>query len=251
MTKSSAPRRRRIPVAAVIAIVLVAVVAAVEITARMLVSTIAAQQVEGSLPPSVSARVKANPTGWCVGCEVISGTLSGLDLQSNPLEFEGMQGAVSLHASDVRFRGDAQAGQVTGSLELTEEQFNSAIDQLAAGSGVEVKDVTLSDQGISYETTLSAFGRSLTVAVTGSVHSRGDGQLQIRGENVSITSPGRPAGINLDPGRFTFRMCIASQLPKELEVTRVTTYEGRLEILFRTKTPVPLDGTAFQTTGSC
>lgn len=235
----------------IVAVILVLILIGAELVVRVVVGRIATDRIQESLPDSVSADVVARPTGWCVTCEVIAGEISELHVDSDPIAVDGLQGRVNLDARGIRFRDEPSANHLEGKITLTEEEFNDAIDQLAPDSGIALNDVTIRDDGIRYRTSFSAFGETITVDVTASVHTRGDGQLQIRGESLSLASGRHRDGINLDPGRFTVRMCIAEVLPQELEITSVSTGYEQLEIELRTRQRVPLDGTAFQTAGSC
>lgn len=242
-------RRRNVTVLALICIVVM--IAVVEIAARIVVTNIAEQQVEQSLPAAVTAEVTATPTGWCVTCEVIAGKLSGVDLSSDNLRFDDMRGTGQVQARGIAFRGASGADAITGAIEVSEHDLNVLLQRVAADSGLQINDVQVTDRGVSYATSFDAFGQNISLDVTASIHTRGDGQLQIRGESVSIASTNHGAALTLDPQRFTFQTCLASRLPKELEITHVETAADMMRVQLRTREAIHFDGSAFQQLGSC
>lgn len=253
-TKSSAQfsgqfSRHRVTLISIICVI--AVLVAIEILARIVVANIAKQQVEQSLPPAVTADVSVSPTGWCVTCEVIAGKLTGLDLSSDNLRFDDMQGAGRIHASGIAFRGDSGADTVNGTFTVSEHDLNLLLQRVAAESGLQINNVQVSENGVSYATSFDAFGQRISVDVTASLHTRGDGQLQIRGEEVALASADHATTLNLEPQRFTFQTCLASRLPKELEITHVETASDEMRVQFRTRETIRFDGSAFQELGSC
>lgn len=248
MTRNS---RRTTTVWIVAAVAVLALLACVEIIARIAVSNIAKDQVEQSLPDVVNAQVQASPTGWCVTCEILGGKLSGLDIETESLSANAVSGHIKLHADGVQFRDSSGADAVHGTLTISEIELNRLLAQVASQSGLDINDVNVSDRGVSYSTQFDAFGKKLDLDITASMKSRGNGEMQIVGESVEISAGSAAKHLDLDASRFTFQFCLAEYLPKELEVTSVATQDGVLTINFRSRGPVAFDGTAFTEMGRC
>jgi hypothetical protein len=227
------------------------VLAATEITARLLVANITAQQVETNLPEQVTADVRARPGGVCVACELLGGSLSQLDVATDDLTFGEITGDAEVSAFDVELGDPVVVGSLEGSIGINETELNDLLQQVAADAGIEIHSVELRDDGIGYSTEVDVFGSQVGISVVANLEPRSGGRLRVVANSIQISSGDATTQVDLDPSRFSFQMCLAEHLPAAVQLTSVVPSAQHLDINFRSTSSVRLDDQAFAELGGC
>lgn len=224
---------------------------AAEFIARLIVGAVAASEIEESMPEGVEATVSASTTGWCVLCELVSGELSGLDVEGENVEFGGARGSIDLHANSVTLTDPISVGAAEGTVRIGEASLNRILADTTAQYGFEMQGIDLNDGSFGFSSTIDVLGAEIRVEIEASVRIQSGGRIQIIAENLAVQSGSVGTDIPVDPDRFTLEFCVAEYLPEMLEITAVRVVDDGLEVGYRTTSELEITEEAFQTRGSC
>lgn len=235
----------------ILAFLLLVLVIAAELIARMVVGGVVASQVEESMPDGLEAQVEASTTGWCVLCELAVGELSGLRVDGQNVEFGEARGDIDIDVESITLSDPVVIGAVEGTVRISEGSLNRILAETTAAYGFEMRGIDLNDGSFGYSTTVDVFGAEVVVDIEASVRIQSGGRIQILAEHLSIKTGGVGTEIPVDPERFTLEFCVAEHLPEMLKITAVEVVDDGLEIGYRSTESFAITDDVFQSRGSC
>lgn len=250
---SRSPRRgrRRIVALVIVLAVVAALLVAAELVVRQVVGNVAATEIERALPSAVSAEVTATTTGSCVLCEVVVGSISGLEVRGEQVTVGELTGTVDALAEQLTIREPITIGALNGTVHLGAEELDRMLREVATNAGIPYTGLEFVDGGIAYTAEITAFGVTTSARITANLEIRSGGRVQIVATGMELGGAGVNYDNVLDPSRFSLEFCAAEYLPEVFQLAGIELNPDGVNIGVRTTGPVTADEATFAVLGSC
>lgn len=243
------PRRRRrvIVVVALVAIVVVAAAVVVaDIALRSYAEDRATAEISSSLPESVSGDVDVTIGGFSFLQQYLSGSFDRVDLDGPALTVDGVPIEAHVVARGVPTDLAKPVDELTAELTLSENAVNSVIE--VPGSAL----LTLGDQTVGYDGSLSFLGLELGYLVTAGVSVTADSvvlspQTARLSAGSAVVDASDALNAVLDD---RIPLCVADYLPRGVELTGLDVVPGSVTVKLGAS-DFALDEAGLRTTGSC
>lgn len=244
------PRRRRRGVGVVIALVVVVVLAVgvvvADVSLRAYAEDRAASEIAASLPDTVEGDIAVSIDGFSFLQQYLSGTFDRVTLDAPALTVSGVPVDARVVATAVPADLSKPVGTATATLTLSQEAVNSVVEVPGAAT------LTLDDQAVGYDGSISFLGLSIDYLVTASVSVTPD-SVVLTPQKATLTAGSTVVDASgaldavLDE---SIPLCVASYLPKGVELDDLTISPGEATVVLRAS-DLSIDETSLSTLGVC
>ena len=251
------PRRRHRAWPWILAAVLVAGLAVAawfigESIARGIVEKTIRDQIVTNLALPADQQIDVQVEGAVIP-QLIAGTLDDVTVSSEDVPFGLLTGDVTVHATGIAFRGEAEAETATGTVSLTEPQLKTLLESV---QDFPVESLELAAPDVTASTELSFLGITVPVGVS-LTPSAADGdivltptRLQIAGADVSADDLQSRFGALADAVIKDYTVCIAQYIPAGMTLTDVSVEGSEVVADFDVDGRIASDP-ALQADGTC
>lgn len=256
-TAPPAPRRRRHAWPWILAVVIVLGLAVAawfigESIARGIVEKTIRDQIITNLALPADQQIDVTVEG-AVLPQLIGGTLDDVTVSSQDVPLGEISGDVTVHATGIALRGEADADTAVGTVRLDEDQLKT---MLANVDGITVDSVALAAPDVTMSTDLRFLGLSVPVAVS-LTPSAADGdlvltpsRLQVAGADVSADDLKDRFGTIADTVLRDYTVCIAQYIPAGMTLTGLSVDGAQVVADFDIDGAIVSDP-ALQANGTC
>lgn len=238
-TEASAPKRRTRRWIIAIAIVVVLAVAgwsAGDAILRNVVRGVAEDKLRTALELPDDHPIVVEVGGAMIP-QVLTGKLSDVSAQSNDVSLGPITGDISATAEGMRFSG--QADDITASMVLDPAQFIGLMPQ--DGLGRYMTDIAVDGDRLHAKAEFTIFGQTIPVSlwivpsVEGGTLTLVPDEVEIFGSKISADTVRDSFGDFLPSDALAaltdgVPLCIADQLPRGVELTKITTKDANLVV---------------------
>ncbi|WP_156351852.1 MULTISPECIES: LmeA family phospholipid-binding protein [unclassified Agreia] len=242
------PRRRTRGIVVLLAtvVVLAVVVVVADIALRAYAEDRARAEISSSLPDTVDGKVDVEIGGFSFLQQYLSGTFDRVTLDAPALSVDGVPVTAHVEAEGVPTDLSKPVGAVSARLSLSEDAVNSVIQVPGAAA------LTLGDQSVGYDGSISVLGLTLEYLVTAGVSVTAD-SVVLTPETASLTAGSTvidaSSAVNavLDT---SIPLCIADRLPQGVTLTSLTVVPGSATVAL-SAADFTLDETSLRSMGTC
>jgi hypothetical protein len=244
------PRRRRRGVGVVIALVVVVVLAVgvvvADVSLRAYAQDRAASEIAASLPDTVEGDIDVSIDGFSFLQQYLSGTFDRVELDAPALTVSGVPVDAHVVATGVPTDLSKPVGAASATLTLSQDAVNSVVEVPGAAT------LTLDDQAVGYDGSISFLGLSVDYLVTASVSVTPD-SVVLSPQKATLTAGSAVVDASdaldavLDE---SIPLCVASYLPQGVELADLTITPGQATVVLRAS-DLSIDETSLSTLGVC
>ena len=246
----SVPRRRRRGIGVVIALVVVVVLAVgvvvADVSLRAYAEDRAASEIAASLPDTVDGDIGVSIDGFSFLQQYLSGTFERVTLDAPALTVSGVPVDAHVVATGVPADLSKPVGTALATLTLSQDAVNSVIEVPGAAT------LTLDDEAVGYDGTISFLGLTIDYLVTASVSVTPDSivltpqKATVTAGSAVVDASGALDAVLDEP----IPVCVASYLPQGVELADLTISPGQATVVLRAS-DLSIDETSLRTLGVC
>ena len=246
----SVPRRRRRGLGVVIALVVVVVLAVgvvvADVSLRAYAEDRASSEIAASLPDTVDGDIEVSIDGFSFLQQYLSGTFERVTLDAPALTVSGVPVDAHVVATGVPADLSKPVGTASATLTLSQDAVNSVIEVPGAAT------LTLDDEAVGYDGTISFLGLTIDYLVTASVSVTPD-SIVLTPQKATVTAGSAVVDASgaldavLDE---SIPVCVASYLPQGVELADLTISPGQATVVLRAS-DLSIDETSLRTLGVC
>jgi hypothetical protein len=242
------PRRRwaGVIVALVVVVVLAVVVVVADIALRAYAENQAAAEISSSLPDTVDGEVDVTIGGFSFLQQYLSGGFDRVTLDAPELSVDGVPVDADVIATGVPVDLTKPVDSLTATVSLSEDAVNRVIDVPGAAT------LTLDDQAVGYDGSISFLGVSLDYLVTAAVSVTAD-SVVLNPQTATLTAGSAVVDASdaldaiLDE---PIPVCVANHLPQGVELTGLTIAPGTATVALRASDLI-IDERSLRAVGVC
>lgn len=241
------PRRRRIGVViALVVVVLVVVFVIADIALRAYAENRATSEITSSLPDTVEGDIDVTIGGFSFLQQYLSGTFDHVTLDAPALSVDGVPVDAHVVANGVPTDLTKPIGAVSATLTLSEDAVNSVVQ--VPGSAT----LTLENQTVGYDGSISFLGLSLDYLVTAAVSVTPD-SVVLSPQTATLTAGSTVVDASDALTAVTdesIPLCIADYLPQGVVLKKLTVAPGSATVTLGAS-DFTIDETSLRTVGTC
>jgi hypothetical protein len=244
------PRRRRrvsgFVIAAAVVVLLVVVVVIADIALRAYAENRARAEITSSLPDTIDGDVDVTIGGFSFLQQYLSGTFDEVTLDAPALSVDGVPVAAHVDLTGVPTDFAKPVGGVTAELSLSEDAVNSLIE--VPGSAT----LTLENQAVGYDGSISFLGLSLGYLVTAGVSVTAD-EVVLSPQTAKLTAGSSVVDASDALNAVlsdSIPLCVANYLPQGVELTSLAVVPGSATVTLGAS-DFTLDEASLRSVGTC
>jgi hypothetical protein len=242
------PRRRGrgIVITLVVVVVLAALVVVADIVLRSYAEDRAAAEISSNLPDRVEGGIDVEIGGFSFLQQYLSGTFDRVTLDAPDLSVDGVPVGAHVVAAGVPSDLTAPVDAVSAQLTLDQDAVNSVIE--VPGSAT----LTLGDQSVGYDGSISFLGLDLDYLVTAAVSVSAD-SVVLSPRTATLTSGSTEfdaSGVLDAVLDESIPLCVANYLPQGVELKELAVAPGSATVTLGAQGLV-LDEAGLRTVGTC
>ena len=246
--QSAAPRRRRrgIVVVLIVVLVLAVVVVIADVGLRAYAEDRAKAEIAASLPATVDGDIDVTIGGFSFLQQYLSGTLDQVTIDAPQLSVDGVPVEAHVVATGVPTDLSQPVGAVSARLSLSEDAVNSVIQVPGAAT------LTLDDQTVGYDGSITVLGFRLQYLVTAGVSVTAD-SVVLTPETAKLTAGSTVVDASSALSSIldeSIPLCVADRLPKGVDLTSLSIDPGSATVTLDAS-DFTIDETSLRTMGAC
>lgn len=230
----------------VVVVVLAVGVVVADVSLRAYAQNRAASEIAASLPDTVDGDIDVTIDGFSFLQQYLSGTFDRVELDAPALTVSGVPVDAHVVATGVPTDLSKTVGTASATLTLNQDAVNSVVE--VPGSAT----LTLDDQAVGYDGTISFLGLSIDYLVTASVSVTPD-SVVLTPQKATLTAGSAvvDASDALDAVLDEkIPLCVARYLPQGVELADLTIEPGQATVVLRAS-DLSIDETSLSTLGVC
>jgi hypothetical protein len=233
-------------IALVIVVVLAVLVVVADIVLRSYAEERAAAEIASSLPDTVEGEISVEIGGFSFLQQYLSGTFDRVTLDAPDLSVAGVPVDAHVVAAGVPSDLAAPVHAATATLTLSQDAVNSVIEVPGAAM------LTLGEQSVGYDGSISFLGFDLDYLVTAAVSVSAD-SVVLSPQTATLTSGSTVLDASdaldaiLDE---SIPLCIAKYLPQGVELTKLAVAPGSATVTL-VASELMIDEAGLRTVGTC
>lgn len=236
----------------VVAVVVAALLVALEFAARAVVAQVVRSQVIAGLGLAEDQPIDVDIPGVLLP-QLAVGSIAQMSVSAEDVDIDGISGDVRVSIQDAPVRGSGDWSSARAVAVLDEAQVRTLLSRV---DGFPVDALTLDPPEIALDTELSVFGAAVPLGVQLSAAAE-DGELllspttfRLGGVDVSADALRQQVGPLIGSFAESWPVCLAEYLPTALTLTDVAIEDRGVVATFEIDSAI-LDDPAAQATGSC
>ncbi|WP_044438733.1 DUF2993 domain-containing protein [Agreia bicolorata] len=246
--ESAVPRRRKtgIFVALSVVLVLIAAIVVADVGLRAYAEEKASSEMASSLPDTVDGKIDVKIGGFSFLQQYLSGSFDQVTLDAPGLSVDGVPVDAHVVATGVPTDLSKPVGAVSARLTLSEDAVNSVIE--VPGSAA----LTLDNQAVGYDGSITLLGLSLHYLVTAGVSVTAD-SVVLTPETAKLTAGSAvvdaSGALNAVLDR-SIPLCVANYLPQGVELKSLSIVPGSATVTLGAS-DFTVDEASLRTVGTC
>ncbi|SMG35788.1 LmeA family phospholipid-binding protein [Agreia pratensis] len=246
--QSAAPRRRRRGIVVVLTVVLLLAVVVViaDFGLRAYAEDRAKAEISSSLPDTVDGNIDVTIGGFSFLQQYLSGTLDQVTIDAPQLSVDGVPVEAHVVATAVPTDLSQPVGAISARLSLSEDAVNSVIQVPGAAT------LTLDNQAVGYDGSISVLGLRLQYLVTAGVSVTAD-SVVLTPETAKLTAGSTVVDASSALNAIldeSIPLCVADRLPRGVELTSLSVTPGSATVALDAS-DFTIDETSLRTMGTC